>query len=131
MTADKNGRLVAARGTRARGGAFTMTEQPDTNKRRYGRAELTEGIWVAWQGLAKKHLSRIQSLGLGGLFIRTPNPPALGTVLKLVFEVPSGDVRARAVVRNVKPGEGMGIEFTGMNYEDRARLSILLKKLLK
>jgi len=32
-------------------------------------------------------------------------------------------------VRNVEPGAGMGIEFTGMNYEDRGRLTQLLKKL--
>jgi hypothetical protein len=107
-----------------------MTEKAPSPARRYQRVPLAKGIFVAWQESSRKEVSRIRTLGLGGLFIATSKPAPIGAILKLIFEVPNGDVRARAVVRNVEPGAGMGIEFTGMNYEDRGRLTQLLKKLL-
>jgi hypothetical protein len=107
-----------------------MPEKSPSPVRRYKRLHLPKGIAIAWQEVSRKEVSRIRTLGLGGLFIATPHPPPVGAILKLVFEVPTGDVRARAIVRNVEPGAGMGIEFTGMNFDDRGRLRLLLKKLL-
>jgi hypothetical protein len=69
-------------------------------------------------------------MGLGGLFIAAPDPPAGGTFVALFFELPYGEVRANAIVRDAVPGAGMGVEFIGMKPEDRARLHQLLKKLL-
>ena len=40
-------------------------------------------------------------------------------------------VYADAVVRNIVPGEGMGVEFTTMNPESKALLESLLKRLLR
>ncbi len=107
-----------------------MSERPG-KKRRYPRVKLPKGMLVAWQGGGKRHVSRVGTLALGGLFITTPEPPPLGTVLKLAFEVPGGHVTARATVRDVRPGKGMGIEFIGMKPEERARLVQLLKRLLR
>jgi hypothetical protein len=86
---------------------------------------------VAWQGGGMRCVSRIRTLGMGGVFITTPNPPPVGTILRLVFQVPGGDVHARGTVANVKPGKGMGIEFKGMAGEERARLARLLRRLLQ
>jgi hypothetical protein len=85
---------------------------------------------VAWQGAGQRIVSHVSTLGLGGLFIRTAQPPPKGDIVRLFFEVPGGEVRARAVVRDSKPGQGMGVEFTSMGHEDRARLDRLLKRLL-
>jgi hypothetical protein len=68
-------------------------------------------------------------LGLGGLFINTSEPLPVGTLIKLVFDVPGGEVRARAIVKNIKTGKGMAVAFIEMGYGDRARLDQLLKKL--
>ena len=86
---------------------------------------------VAWQSGDARTVSRVRTLGLGGLFILSPKPPPVGEIVKLYFEVPGGEVRARAVVRDSQPGKGMGVEFTAMNYEARARLHLLLKRLLR
>jgi len=86
---------------------------------------------VAWQTSGQRTASRVRTIGLGGLFVLTPQPPPVGSIVKLLFEVPGGDVRARGVVRHCRPGEGMGIEFVMMGYEDRARLHRLLKRLLQ
>ena len=102
-----------------------------SRKRRYARVDLPKGILVAWQSGGQRSVSRVRVLGLGGLFIVTPEPPPVGSVVKLLFESPGGDVRARAVVRNSEAGRGMGVEFTFMGNEDRARLHHLLKRLLR
>ena len=99
-------------------------------KRRYARIELPKGMLIAWQWSGKRIVSRVATLGLGGLFISTPEPPPVGEIVKLFFEVPSGEVRAQAVVRDSQQGKGMGIEFTAMGPEDRARLHQLLKRLI-
>jgi hypothetical protein len=85
---------------------------------------------VAWQASGARAISRVGTLGLSGLFIRTGNPPGVGVIVKLFFEVPGGEVRARAVVLDSQAGTGMGVEFTAMGHEDRARLDRLVRRLL-
>jgi PilZ domain-containing protein len=68
-------------------------------------------------------------MGMGGLFIRTKEPVAVGTMIRLLVDLPSGEVRGRAIVRSVKAGEGMGVGIVSMNPEDRSRLNHFLGKL--
>ena len=103
---------------------------PALKPRRYERVGLRSGPFVAWQGSAGRSISRVATLGLGGLFIAAAEPAGIGEGIKMVFEIPGGEVRARAMVRNSHPGTGMGVEFTSMKPEDRARLHRLLSKLL-
>lgn len=86
---------------------------------------------VAWQGGGKTGVGTITTVALGGLFIGTDDPPDSGSTLKLLFDLPSGEVRARASVRYVVPSQGIGVQFVMMNYEDRARLYQLLSRLLR
>jgi len=67
----------------------------------------------------------------GGLFISVSDPPPVGTKLRLSFEVPGGNVQAEAIVRNIVPGEGMGVEFKKLRLKDRILLENLLKRLLR
>ena len=108
-----------------------MGREKDTVSRRYPRVALAKGMLVAWQCSNGKGVSRVSTLGLGGLFISAPDPPPVGTLVKLLFDVPDGEVRARAVVKNVKAGSGMALAFVDMDYSSRARLNQLLKKLLR
>jgi len=98
----------------------------DKKIRRYTRVNLPKGKLVAWEHLGERSVSTVRVLGLGGLFICTPQPPPAGDYIKLVFEVPGGDVRARAMVCDSRVGEGMGIQFVSMGHEARARLNRLL-----
>lgn len=67
-------------------------------------------------------------MALGGLFLKTPEPPSKGSTLELLFDVATGaQVRARAVVCNSMPGKGMGVKFVRMQAEDRSRLNQFLK----
>ena len=63
-----------------------------------------------------------------GLVLDAGRLPAFGQ--QGVFDLPIGEVRARAVVRRVIPQRGMGIEFIAMDQEDRARLGRMLMPLL-
>ncbi len=104
---------------------MTVEQKP----RRYPRVTVQKEILVAWKNGSQKYVSRAQNLGLGGLFVRTQHPPALGTSLQLLFNAPEGEVRARAIVRSVVPGRGMGLAIVSMEQEHRARLDRWLKKL--
>ena len=95
--------------------------------RRYVRMGLPKGMLVAWEHSGIHKASRVSVIAVGGLFISTPEPPPAGDTIRLLFEVPGGEVRARAMVRDCQPGKGMGIEFTVMGQEARARLQRLMK----
>ena len=107
------------------------THESYAAKRRYQRIRLPKGMLVAWQHSGSREVSRVATMGLGGLFIATTKPAPVGTLLKLIFDVPSGEVRARATVRNIKEGEGMAVGFIAMDYGDRARLDQFMKTILR
>ena len=102
----------------------------NAKNRRYGRIGLPKGMQISWQGRGHRTVARVGTLGLGGLFVYVQEPPAVGEVIRVYFEVPGGEVRATAVVRNSEPGAGMGIEFASMDPEPRARLFQLMRRLL-
>ena len=77
--------------------------------RRYPRSRVQKPVLVAWKHGSEKHVSRVENLGLGGLFVCTKQSPAVGTSLTLLFNAPEGEVRVRAIVRNLVPGRGMGL----------------------
>lgn len=108
-----------------------MTTKATSGTRRHERIALPKGMSVAWYGGGQQRDSRVKTLGMGGMFLAGPNVVPIGTILRLVFEVPGGMVQAEAVVRNVTPGEGMGVEFTKLNPENRVLLEKLLKRLLR
>lgn len=105
---------------------------PSSQKvRKYPRVTLPKGAVVAWEHAGERKVSFVSVLALGGLFISTAEPPPVGDIIKLVFEVPGGDVRARATVCDSQPGKGMGIQFTSMTPDARARLSHLMDALTR
>jgi len=84
--------------------------------RRYPRRNTYKAMLVVWKKGSQKYVSSVENLGLGGLFICTQQPPPVGTSLQLLFNVPEGEVRVRAIVR------GMGLAVFSMEQEHRARL---------
>jgi len=69
----------------------------------------------------------MESIGLGGLFVLTRNPVPIRSMVKVLMDLPSGEVRARAIVRRVMPTRGMAVNFIAMTQEDRARLNRALQ----
>jgi len=87
-------------------------------------------MMVAWQSGTRRAVSSLGSIALGGLFVLTRQPAPIRSMVKLLMDLPFGEVRARAVVRRVTPALGMGIEFIAMTQEDRARLNKALQPML-
>ena len=104
---------------------------PSRKNRNYVRVRVPKGTLVAWEYAGERKVSYVSVIGLGGLFVSTPQPPPIGEIIRLIFEVPGGDVRARAVVRDCQPGQGMGIQFVSMIHEARARLNRHMNNLVK
>ena len=108
-----------------------MAKEGSKHDRRYQRIATPKGVWVAWQDGKQQNVSRVRDLNAGGLFVATPMPLALGSVVTLLLSVPEGEIRSRATVRNVVPNEGMGVQFTEIAPEDAARVEKLVARLLK
>jgi PilZ domain len=113
----------------ARPWSFGMPQKQEST-RRHPRAKAPGGMMVAWQSGTLRSVSFLESIALGGLFIRTPNPPPIRSLVKVLIELPHGDVNARAIVRRVTPSKGMGVEFIAMTQESRAMLRQVLRPLL-
>lgn len=102
----------------------------DAEQRRYPRVAAPKSLMVAWQSGTRRAVSSLESIALGGLFVLTRQPAPIRSMVKLLMDLPFGEVRARAVVRRVTPARGMGIEFIAMTQEDRARLNKALQPML-
>ncbi|HTZ73723.1 MAG TPA: PilZ domain-containing protein [Candidatus Aquilonibacter sp.] len=109
-----------------------MLGEDGKHNRRFPRVATPAGVWVAWQQDGQKQsVCRVCDLNVGGLFVATEAPPAIGTVISVLFSVPEGEIRGHATVRNVKPGKGMGVQFTAMGGQDTDRLRKLVARLLE
>lgn len=108
-----------------------MSKEKVSGTRRYERISLPKGMSVAWYGGGQQQVSRVKTLGMGGLFLIGSHTLPVGANLTLVFEVPGGIVQADAVVRNIVPSEEMGVEFTKMNPEHWVQLEKLISRLLR
>ncbi|HEY6465537.1 MAG TPA: PilZ domain-containing protein [Candidatus Acidoferrales bacterium] len=108
-----------------------MAQDDGKLSRRYPRIATPTGVWVAWQRDGQKQeVCRVCDLNVGGLFISTMAPATVGSVISVLFAVPEGEIRGHATVRNVKTGEGMGVQFTAMGGQDTERLRKLVARLL-
>ncbi|HEY4818385.1 MAG TPA: hypothetical protein VIH67_13220 [Candidatus Acidoferrum sp.] len=67
-----------------------MTQSAHAVKRRFPRVALPKGMLVTWQHSGGRSVSRVSTLGLGGLLIATSEPPPIGTLVKIVFDAPGG-----------------------------------------
>jgi hypothetical protein len=50
-------------------------------------------------------------------------------MIQFLIDIPGNGVRARAIVRDVTPGKGMGVGIVAMSQEDRARYFTFLNRL--
>src|ERR1700723_860913 len=91
--------------------------------RKYPRVRAPKGMWVGWKSAKQTCTSLAEVMGLGGLFLHTATPASEGSSIDLIFDLPNGQGRARAIVRSFQPGKGMGIQFVQMRPEDRAKLN--------
>jgi len=100
------------------------------DQRKYPRIRPPKSFVVAWQSGTTRDVSYLDSLALGGLFIRTKRPVALRSAVQLLLDTPAGQIRGRAIVRRVHPHAGMALQIIAMDPGDRALLHRELRGLL-
>jgi hypothetical protein len=98
-------------------------------QRKYPRVKPPKGVVVAWQSGVLRDVSRVDNLALGGLYLRTKKSIALRSLVKILLDMPLGQVRGQAVVRRISEQHGIGIQIIAMEQDDRARLFRQLKAL--
>lgn len=99
--------------------------QQDMNtQRRYIRVSFSSEIWVGQDGSFNRLNGQMDTLSAGGAFLRTSRIFSVNTILDLRFRLSdtSEYICCRAIVRNVTPGEGCGVEFQDVSAEDRHRI---------
>jgi hypothetical protein len=62
------------------------------------------------------------------LFVETEEVRDVGATIRLDFLVQEGQIRAKAVVRHIKPGNGLGLKFIELAAEDGPRLAALVSR---
>ncbi len=97
--------------------------------RRHPRIFSPKGTILAWRSGSMRQVSRVANFSLGGLCIRTAQPPPPGTSIQLLLEAPIGQIRARAMVQWSEPQKGMGVKLVAMEQDDHARFANWLRRL--
>lgn len=100
------------------------------DQRKYPRVKPPKSFVVAWESGLTRDVSYVDSLALGGLFVRTKRPVPLRSSVQLLLDTPAGQIRGRAIVRRVHEKTGMALQIIAMDPGDRALLSRELRDLL-
>jgi hypothetical protein len=99
------------------------------SRRLHSRVETSENVWVYWDCEGRSDVSPVRDMSMGGLFIKTSTVKPVGAVVNLHFLVQEGQIRADAIVRHVKSGNGMGMKFAAVSQGDRQRLAAMMTRL--
>src|SRR5215467_10571046 len=99
-----------------------------SSQRLNSRIKTLDDVWVIWSCGGCEDTARVRDLSLGGLFIETRGPRAIGAEIHLEFLLCERQIRAEAIVLRVEPCSGLGLKFTAINYEDRPHIISLIDR---
>src|SRR5260370_14903690 len=99
---------------------YQSVEPRPEDRRKYHRFKAPKESVVTWKSTGQNFVSRVEAIGLGGVFLYTANPLALNSVINLIFHLALGKVHAPPAVRRLIPGKGMGVRVAQMLPEDGA-----------
>jgi len=91
-------------------------------QRYYPRVKPPKSVVAAWQAGTHRGVSYLDSLSVGGFFVRTREILPLRCLIKILLDLPVGQVRCRAIVRYARENHGVGVQIISMEPTDRARL---------
>lgn len=116
----------------------TKHGRPKQPARNYSRSPLAATLRYTTPG-KRNSIGVTCEIGGGGIFIETTTPPAIGTVLTLELALPDDPtypIIAQGQVAWVRPAEerhvlypGMGVQFTEISDESRARIINMVKSI--
>ena len=112
-SSDKSDPLAAARRDRRQYPRFRCQANVQVS-----RAESGQHVWA-----------KLGDLSLGGCYINTPVPEAVGTRLRLVLQIDDSKISALGEVRTCVPALGMGVQFVGFESGSRELLKQVIDRL--
>ena len=107
-----------------------MRPRTHLERRKNQRIATPSGMWVSWKFGKQTITSRVEDFSAAGAFIACDEAVAVGSRLELHFSLPEGQIQVQAVVRNVRAGRGMGVEFVSMGGRDFELILQAVKRLL-
>jgi hypothetical protein len=99
-------------------------------QRKYPRVRPPKSVLAAWQAGTRRGVSFLDSLSVGGFFVRTREALPLRCLVQILLDLPVGQVRCRAIVRRVRDNYGIALQIIAMEPSDRARLFEQVRALL-
>lgn len=91
-------------------------------QRAHQRIKPPPSVLGAWRSGVQREVSYVESLALGGVFLRTKKKVAIRSLVQVLLDMPQGQVRGRGVVRRHQEHYGIAVQFIAMDPEDRGRL---------
>jgi hypothetical protein len=101
---------------------------PD-NRRKFQRHKISFPLQLRDERVNTPMRANATDISGNGCYVESAMPVAVGTSLRIEFWIDQESVTASATVRTRDPGVGMGIEFTGLTEDTKARLQAHLDKL--
>jgi len=91
-------------------------------RRKAERYKMSVGVQLSDEGQRVAMRGSTADVGIGGCYIETLFPPAVGVRLQVLLWLGSAKLLAKGIVRASYPGVGMGIEFLDLSWEETERL---------
>jgi len=107
-----------------------VKKQVLNSRRHHKRVETPNGIWVFWRCGRAEDTSRIRDLSVGGVFVETAKSLPIDSTVDLHFLVEDGGILAKASVRYVLPGVGIGLQFKNVRIEDQPSFTAMIRRII-
>jgi len=105
------------------------TQQTHDNRRKFARHRISFPLELRDERVNTPLRVNATDISGNGCYVETVMPLAVGTALRVDFWMEEERLSPSAVVRTRDPGVGMGIEFTGLQEENKKRFQTHLDKI--
>jgi hypothetical protein len=109
---------------------FVVKKHVLHSRRQHKRVENPPGVWVFWRCGRSEDTSRVRDMSVGGVFIETRKILPVDATVELNFLVEDGGIVAKAAVRYVLPGVGVGLQFKNVRTEDQPHFAAMMKRII-
>jgi hypothetical protein len=88
--------------------------------RKHQRISLRTELWIGQDGIFTRTDETLRDLSIGGAFVQSGQIYPVGSVINIRFKIPAATnlLSCSAIVRNVKLGEGFGVQFLDISREN-------------
>lgn len=99
------------------------------DRRQYPRFRCQGNVQVIRAESGQQVWAKLGDLSLGGCYVSTPVPEAVGSKLRLVLQIDNNKIAALGEVRTCVPALGMGVQFTEFESGSRELLKQMIDRL--